>query len=95
METSKQILDKKMRMRDYFTMQQETRILEAMEEYAEAKVNELKQSNVMLSLPSDEIAQKAIELYKDINAAEYNAFLKGAAWMSMRLIDEHERGNGA
>lgn len=50
-------------------------------------------SNVMLSLPSDEIAQKANEWYKDID--EYNAFIKGAAWTGIRLIDEFERGNGA
>ena len=50
-------------------------------------------SNVMLSLPSDEIADKANEWYKDID--EYNAFIKGAAWMSVRLIDEFKRGNGA
>jgi len=50
-------------------------------------------SNVMLSLPSDEIADKANEWYKDID--EYNAFIKGAAWMSARLIDESKRGNGA
>jgi len=50
-------------------------------------------SNVMLSLPSDEIAQKANEWYKDID--EYNAFIKGATWTGMRLIDEFERGNGA
>jgi len=52
-------------------------------------------SNVMLSLPSDEIADKAADWYRT-DSGEYDAFKKGAAWMSMRLIDEERKlGNGA
>ncbi len=51
--------------------------------------------NVMLSLPSDEIADKAASWYRT-DSGECDAFKKGAAWMSMRLIDEERKlGNGA
>jgi hypothetical protein len=49
----------------------------------------------MLSLPSDEIADKAASWYRT-DSGEYDAFKKGAAWMSMRLIDEERKlGDGA
>lgn len=40
MKTGKQILDEKMGMRDYFSMAQETKIVESMEQYANQKWNE-------------------------------------------------------